>query len=64
MLWIARSAAWACEFASLLVVLLRHPVQYQARPLVDQAIGELPTVFGLAPKLLWRFIHVQPTNLC
>ncbi|MFL6763658.1 MAG: hypothetical protein ACJ8FO_00495, partial [Sphingomicrobium sp.] len=61
-LWIARGAALTCEFASLIVVLLRHPVQYKARPLVDQTVGQLSTVVGLAPKLLWRIVH-QPTRM-
>jgi len=43
-----------CDFASLLVVLLRHVVQYQASASVHDAIGQIPAVFGLPAKLLWR----------
>ena len=55
-------AASTCELTSLFIVFLRHPVQYQARPLVKQTIGQLPTVVGLAPKLLWGIVH-QPTGM-
>jgi hypothetical protein len=61
-LGIAGGAASTCEFTSLVVILFRHAVQYQARPLVRQTAGQLTTVFGLTPKLLRRVVH-QPTGM-
>jgi len=56
-LGIAGGAASTCEFTSLVIVFLRHAVQYQARPLVGQTAGQLTTMFGLTPKLLRRLVH-------
>jgi hypothetical protein len=55
---------FSSEIFGLLIELLRHRSQDQAKAFVKLAVRKVATMFGAKPKLKWKRLHENQTHIC